>query len=421
SLAFEGDPLAVQCAIYRLLCGALDLLKVGFLVFDGELKRSRSGRWIARIKAAGAGLLMDDERFTDVLQRLQLQERHPPSPGENPRLRRAEGTCPRTNARITFASLRSKGVLFDAQFTLPPVVQDEDMARPEACDGVVAWLVHDDEIAAGSLARRLQRLGWATIRFDSVSQALRRLRQRQATDTARPALVVAVESDTLTVDQAALLRAVLPNDGSVHCIYAAAAGSTVLGAEEMPGYDVRVWPLSPQELSALTMWPASDMPLSPDRPRVLVVNDDEVNRVIVARMAQSLGCEVRMACDGDEAIERCREEPPAVVLMDLAMPRLNGIDSTLQLRALQRVGVIPPFRIIAVTAQADEGTRLECLRSGMDAHLPKPLQLPALQVELRRAMAGCGAMPTALQPAKEIVMTGVPPAATHAVPPTSAV
>jgi CheY-like chemotaxis protein len=125
-----------------------------------------------------------------------------------------------------------------------------------------------------------------------------------------------------------------------------------------------------------------------DRPPLLVVDDDEVNRIIASGLAQSLGYRVDSAADGIEALAACKASPPAVVLMDLTMPRLGGIDATLLLRDLQRAGEVPPFAIIAVTADSGAQTCERCLEAGMDGCLTKPLLRSALQDELRRLRTG---------------------------------
>ena len=73
-----------------------------------------------------------------------------------------------------------------------------------------------------------------------------------------------------------------------------------------------------------------------------------------------------------------------VVLMDVNMPVLGGIDATRRLRELQRAGRVAPFAIVAATASVDEETEQRCRDAGMDGFLSKPLRLPLMRSELRR-------------------------------------
>jgi CheY-like chemotaxis protein len=76
------------------------------------------------------------------------------------------------------------------------------------------------------------------------------------------------------------------------------------------------------------------------------------------------------------------------VLMDLSMPHMDGFDASQRLRSLQRSGVIPPFRIVAATANTGADTQRRCRDAGMDGFLRKPLLREALRRELRRLQIG---------------------------------
>ncbi len=112
--------------------------------------------------------------------------------------------------------------------------------------------------------------------------------------------------------------------------------------------------------------------------RVLVVEDNPVNQDLLEHMLAYLGCEVELAWNGQEAVERIARGGLDAVLMDLQMPILGGIEAAKIARAQ---GARLP--IIALTANALGGVREECLEAGMDAFLTKPLQLRALQEALQ--------------------------------------
>jgi CheY-like chemotaxis protein len=122
------------------------------------------------------------------------------------------------------------------------------------------------------------------------------------------------------------------------------------------------------------------------RKRALVVDDNAVNQMVATGMLQVLGFEVDTANDGTEAIERCMALAPDLVLMDLHMPGMDGLEATRRLRLLQREGAIPSFPILASTA--DTTSQDACAAAGMDGHLPKPLDLVGLEDQLRRLMVG---------------------------------
>jgi CheY-like chemotaxis protein len=121
------------------------------------------------------------------------------------------------------------------------------------------------------------------------------------------------------------------------------------------------------------------------RRRALVVDDNEVNQMVASGMLQVLGFEVDTANDGLQAIERCMAGAFDLVLMDLHMPGMDGLEATRRLRLLQAEGAIGPCVIVAATA--DTTAQAACEQAGMDAHLPKPLNLAGLELQLKRLMA----------------------------------
>ena len=116
--------------------------------------------------------------------------------------------------------------------------------------------------------------------------------------------------------------------------------------------------------------------------RVLVAEDNLVNQKIALLMLERLGYRADLVANGREAVDAVRRVPYDVVLMDLQMPELDGLDATREIIAEHPLGRRP--RIIALTANAFEDDRLECLAAGMDDHLSKPLQKERLESALVR-------------------------------------
>lgn len=110
-------------------------------------------------------------------------------------------------------------------------------------------------------------------------------------------------------------------------------------------------------------------------PRVLLVDDNEGNLEMLSSYLQLRGCAVRTANSGARAIALAREERPEIVLMDVQMPDMDGLETTRRLRADPGLRLTP---IIALTALAMPGDREQCLEAGMDDYLSKPLGLKEL-------------------------------------------
>jgi signal transduction histidine kinase/ActR/RegA family two-component response regulator len=125
---------------------------------------------------------------------------------------------------------------------------------------------------------------------------------------------------------------------------------------------------------------------APRTPRVLVVDDHPVNREVARIMVQAFGCEVVEACDGHEAVDAASVQTLDLVLMDVRMPRMDGLEATRRIRALSGpYGAVP---VVAMTADAMPEDVVRCLAAGMNAHLPKPVSQAALFAIVSRALAG---------------------------------
>ena len=114
------------------------------------------------------------------------------------------------------------------------------------------------------------------------------------------------------------------------------------------------------------------------RPRVLVVDDDKAVRESLRRSLEFNGYDVSLAGDGAEALARIAATDPDVVVMDVMMPRLDGLEAT---KALRKAGNDLP--IIVLTARDAVGDRVEGLDAGADDYLTKPFALQELLARLR--------------------------------------
>lgn len=103
--------------------------------------------------------------------------------------------------------------------------------------------------------------------------------------------------------------------------------------------------------------------------RILIADDNQVNRLLVQRFLKDSGAELSFALDGQQAVEHVKALAPQIVLMDVSMPNMNGLEAT---RAIRRMPIEQPY-IVALTANAFDDDRAACLDAGMDAFLSKPV------------------------------------------------
>jgi hypothetical protein len=140
-------------------------------------------------------------------------------------------------------------------------------------------------------------------------------------------------------------------------------------------------PLAEAEAAAAAPAPAPAP--SGARLRLLVAEDNEVNREVLAAMIGALGHEATFARDGQDALDAAREREFDLVLMDLHMPRLDGLDATRAIRSLPGAAAAVP--IVALTADAFDETRARCTAAGMNGFLSKPVSLDQLAQTLSGA------------------------------------
>ncbi|KPA23685.1 Autoinducer 2 sensor kinase/phosphatase LuxQ [Shimia sp. SK013] len=121
--------------------------------------------------------------------------------------------------------------------------------------------------------------------------------------------------------------------------------------------------------------------------RVLVADDNRVNQLVAQKMLEKLGCEVKAAHDGFVAVQLEREWRPDIVLMDVRMPGMDGLEATRNIREAARDAERSAVSIIGLSANALQEHRRAGLEAGMDGYLTKPLKREALVAELQRHLS----------------------------------
>ena len=113
--------------------------------------------------------------------------------------------------------------------------------------------------------------------------------------------------------------------------------------------------------------------------KVLVVEDNDMNRRLIATLVRSMDMELIEAVNGDEGVKRAREIHPDLVLMDIQMPVMDGFTA---IRILKSDPATSDMKIIALTAFAMKGDKEKILESGCDGYLPKPIDVRRFAEEI---------------------------------------
>ena len=113
--------------------------------------------------------------------------------------------------------------------------------------------------------------------------------------------------------------------------------------------------------------------------KILLVEDNEMNRDMLSRRLQRRGHEVLVAGDGADGVAKAKDEVPALILMDMSLPVLDGWEATRQIKADPVTSAIP---IIALTAHAMSEDRERAISAGCDDYDTKPVEFPRLIGEI---------------------------------------
>lgn len=117
--------------------------------------------------------------------------------------------------------------------------------------------------------------------------------------------------------------------------------------------------------------------------KILLVEDNEMNRDMLSRRLARKGYDVIIAVDGNEGVSKAQTEAPDLILMDMSLPVLDGWEATKILKTFPATQSIP---VIALTAHAMAGDREKALQAGCDDYDTKPIELPRLLEKIEKLL-----------------------------------
>jgi len=127
--------------------------------------------------------------------------------------------------------------------------------------------------------------------------------------------------------------------------------------------------------------------------QILVVEDNQINQKVAAHLLQKHGHTVFLAGNGKEALALLEVTPVDLVLMDVQMPEMDGLETTAHIRALEQ-GTDRHLPIVALTAQTQPSDQEQCFQAGMDVFLTKPVQVQPLLSALEEAWIKAATQPS---------------------------
>jgi len=386
-----GDAGRVRQIISNLISNAIKFTEQGYILLVLELEPLSATACKVRIRMRDSGVGMDEATAQKVFDPFEQADsssgrRHG---GTGLGLSIVRMLAGMMGGDVTVRSTPALGSEFSVELQLATLAEQplDALAAAHGEASGHAWLLVRTAANGARLQKRLDRIGWACEVMTEVEYAIERL--ERGPSSAPDCIVIAEDTLTPSTDFARL-RAGLPAEVPVTLLLRPDFElGTVRATAEKSQLRVLIAPLTPADLYALvqpeTNGDTAPAPLAsaPVRPSVLVVEDNPMNQIIAREMVSALGMDPAIVASGEEAMVSCQGTAPDLVLMDIQMPGMDGLETTRRLRALQAEGSLRQFPIIALTAHAMAADRQASLDAGMDEHLTKPIQLDQLRSVLR--------------------------------------
>ncbi|GEM_PF-2123743 len=389
---FHGDPLRIRQVLLNLVSNAVKFTEEGSVTVELGTSANPAGCPVLEISVADTGEGIAPQRFETLFDpfvqaHASVARRHG---GTGLGLSISRRLCELMGGGISVESTPGEGSTF--RFWVPGPKTgagpwwEEDPFR--GFEGSVVALLTPDEVLARNVGSFLEWWGCEVIVSGEggrkgVTRVLRKA----------PETRVALVDDAL--DGLSTAIRALENAEIPHIVFLSGFDSKKDLDAEAPGKRLPLTkPVGPLRLAAKLRRllegggdrESAETAVEPESLglRVLVADDNPVNRHVAVLMLHRLGCEVEVAEDGTRVLELLGSRTFDVVLMDVHMPELDGIGATRRIRSGPEYGTP---RIIGMTALAFRGDRDRCIEAGMDGYIAKPLRLEDLRTVLQATEA----------------------------------
>ena len=397
-----SDALRLQQVLTNLLGNAIKFTAQGEVVLTVEcLKspRAADGVWLQfHIKDTGIGISKDKQGLIfDIFTQADSSTARRFG-GSGLGLAISRNLVEMMGGQITVQSELGEGSTFSfttrlGQASAVPVARSELSSH---LAGETVLVVDDNASSRRILANNLMSVGLHAVMCDGVAQAL----HSPQTLDAHYALIDVGLPD---IDGYALVTELRKKRSSAQMtIIMMGALSEQTPQELLQSHDIQGFLIKPIDLhelvAVLNRWsdthsqrlPAATVPSqalwSPLAARVLLAEDTPINQTLATIILTRMGCEVTVANNGVEAVEAFADGRFDLVLMDIQMPEMGGIEATHKIRELELERGSRPTPIIAVTANALKGDRERYLAAGLNGYVSKPISVEALKSEIQRLL-----------------------------------
>lgn len=391
-LALLGDPTRLQQILNNLISNAIKFTAHGTILTQVSHRPLRGNRIELRVSVTDPGIGIPREKIGQLFQ--------PFTQGDDSTTRRYGGTglglsisrqlAQMMNGDIQVESEPGRGTRFSltAEMEIDPVRETEIRRKRQLMAGKKMLLVYDHPGYGDAMSRYFRDWGMEIIRATNLSEARQQLSQTSVD-------VIFSSSGLILKEPEALSH--LPVAGQpiivLQAMFDPPVRETIVDTEilylDSPCTITDILDALCDAMHIDPVNPFIDTGshlIAPPRIRVLVAEDNPVNRHVIHAMLERLGVDFQFAENGLEVVQRYRKlrDHYALILMDCEMPELDGFGATRSIRTLEQEQHWQRIPIVAVTAHALADSGQRCLDAGMDAVLTKPVSLAELTRVLTR-------------------------------------
>ena len=410
-----GDPTRVQQVVTNLVGNALKFTERGHVLVAVREEAQVEGRTTLHVSVTDTGIGIPPAQHEAIFEAFRQ--------ADGSTTRRFGGTGLGLTISATLVRLMGGRIWVESEagagstfhFTVTLEVTDAPEAapagpRPRHLDVLI---VDDNDVNRRVLAGQLRRWGMTATEMASGRAAIEAL--MAAAETSRPFELVLLDAKMPEMDGFAVAAELSghPELGGVTVMMLSSSGESgeqarcaalgvaahltkpVYAADLLAAIEraIGATPTAAAPPAATSVAGALAMGAGGRRSRILLVEDNVVNQQVASGLLTRRGHHVTVAQDGREAVARLEHETFDLVLMDLQMPVMGGLEATAAVRLRER-DTDRHVRIVAMTAHAMESDRQRCLAGGMDGYLSKPIDPAQLFAVVEEAGDGGGGVPT---------------------------
>jgi signal transduction histidine kinase/CheY-like chemotaxis protein len=396
----RGDPGRLRQVLTNLVGNAIKFTEAGEVIVEvaDAVETATQVSFVLRVRDTGIGVSQDRQAaiFESFTQADGSTTRRYGGSGLG--LAICRQLVELMGGTIAVRSELGRGSVFSVTLTLDKQAGTPPLPRVDGLPGIRVLVADGNERALGVLCGQLRAWGCRPEEARSGGEAFARLGAAAADgdpfglvlldlrlpDIGGPELAARLRTDAVLAGMPLVLLA------PIGAMRGGFAEARALGFDAVVTKPVRQAGLCEALAGVVAHAPApsvrrvaSSVPPMAETCRVLVVEDNAVNRTVLLRMLERLGCRADAVAGGREAVERVQRAPYDVVLMDIQMPDMDGYTTATEIRRREADGA-RRVTIIAITAYALGEDRDRCLVAGMDEYLAKPVTLDALRKTLVR-------------------------------------